>query len=157
METFTRDWRCKVSMPPTVYDAAEAAIKIERLERYNAALRADNQAAHALVLDLRAKEHSERTLAVKLEKENAALRDAINAMSPCKCQHAHGDACAMSSEIMALREERDALRAALVKIRELKPINMACDYWNKQLGLEPDEVFDICDAAIDAARKEAQP
>jgi hypothetical protein len=28
-------------MPPTVYDAAEAAIKIERLERENAALRAD--------------------------------------------------------------------------------------------------------------------
>ena len=44
------------------------------LERENAALRADNQAAHALVIDLRAKEHSERTLAVKLEKENAALR-----------------------------------------------------------------------------------
>ena len=93
-------------MPPTVYDAAEAAIKIERLERENAALkvqvreliatmeeegemdavriaelkkenatlRADNQAAHALVLDLRAKEHSERTLAVKLEKDNAELR-----------------------------------------------------------------------------------
>jgi hypothetical protein len=51
-----------------------AALRIKQLERENAALRADNQAAHALVLDLRAKEHSERTLAVKLEKENAALR-----------------------------------------------------------------------------------
>jgi hypothetical protein len=48
--------------------------KLDALEAENAALRADNAAAHALVLDLRAKEHSERTLAVRLEKEHAALR-----------------------------------------------------------------------------------
>jgi hypothetical protein len=53
-----------------------------------------------------------------------------------------------------LERENAVLREALVKIRELKPINMACDHWNKQLCLETDEVFDICDAAIDAARKE---
>jgi len=46
----------------------------KRLERENAALRADNAATHALVLYLRSKEYAERTLAVKLEKENAALR-----------------------------------------------------------------------------------
>lgn len=46
----------------------------------NAALRADNQAAHALVIDLRAKEHSERTLAVKLERENAALRELVSTL-----------------------------------------------------------------------------
>jgi len=52
-----------------------AARRIRDLERENAALRADNAAAHALVLDLRAKEHAERTLAVRLEKENLALRE----------------------------------------------------------------------------------
>jgi len=50
----------------------------KRLERENAALRADNAAAHALVLYLRSKEYAERTLAVKLEKENAALRAALD-------------------------------------------------------------------------------
>jgi len=63
--------------PPTSendYEGLKWCDAYEKLERENAALRADNQAAHALVLDLRTKEHSERTLAVKLERENAALR-----------------------------------------------------------------------------------
>jgi hypothetical protein len=54
---------------------ATTNIRVAELERENAALLADNAAAHALVLDLRAKEHAERTLAVRLEKENLALRE----------------------------------------------------------------------------------
>jgi len=52
----------------------DASERLMKLERENAALRADNAATHALVLYLRSKEYAERTLAVKLEKENAALR-----------------------------------------------------------------------------------
>lgn len=56
---------------------AELEGENESLKVENAALRADNAATSALVLELRAKEYSERTQAVCLEKENAALRAAL--------------------------------------------------------------------------------
>ena len=43
-----------MTMPPTVYDAAEAAIKIERLEQENAALRKALDAQMQYQRDLRA-------------------------------------------------------------------------------------------------------
>jgi len=48
----------------------------------------------------------------------------------------------------------DRLMAAIIKIRTLPQVNMACDHWSKNMGLTPDKVFDICDEALDAARKE---
>ena len=56
----------------------------------------------------------------QLERENAGLRQVIDAMTPCKCQHTHGDACAMSSEIMVLREEREQ---SLRKVQQLEREN----------------------------------
>ncbi len=48
------------------------------------------------------------------------------------------------------------LERALKKIRALEPENMACDYWSTNHGLKPDDVFDICDEAIEP-KKEIKP
>jgi hypothetical protein len=53
-----------------------------------------------------------------------------------------------------LERETVLLRNALQAIRALNPTNMCGDYWGRNMGLEPDDVFDLCDAAL--APKEVQ-
>jgi hypothetical protein len=57
----------------------------------------------------------------------------------------------LRARLEASERDRTALAAVLEEIRALKPTNMACDYWSKNPGLEPDTVFDLCDAALRTA------
>lgn len=59
------------------------------------------------------------------------------------------------ADLATLRAENAKLRAALERIKALEPKRMGGDYWNKgDLGLDPDDVADICIAALAPERKE---
>ena len=128
-----------------------------QLERENAALKVQ---VRELIATMEEEGEMDAVRIAELKKYNAALRDAINAMSPCKCQHTHGDACAMSSEIMALREERDALRAALdaqMKYqRDLRADRDRLDWLQTATYWPYPTLGKNVRAAIDAARKETK-
>ena len=116
-----------------------------RMARENAALRADNQAAHALILDLRTKEHSERTLAVKLEKDNAVLRELVSTLG------APSHVNVSWEKWKKMREENTALRADKERLDWLQNGGNAVDDVLYDMNVQID--FDVR-AAIDAARKE---
>jgi len=81
-------------------------------------------------------------------KQNAALRDAIEAMPTCRCEMSTDDQCALAAENAALRA--DAERYRYIKNSETMEVSEILQSFCVSI------TFDL-DAAIDAARKEAQP
>lgn len=97
----------------------------------------------------------------EIERKNRFLRDAD------KVEHLRvrlADQITLIAERDALKAraekaeaERDALRKALDQIRALKPVEMeGYSYFNSRMGLEPEDVFEICDAALNRTAPEAQ-
>ena len=60
------------------------------------------------------------------------------------------------NELAAEREKVRVLREALQAIRALNPTNMCGDHWGRNMGLEPDDVFDLCDAALAATKEDSR-
>lgn len=58
----------------------------------------------------------------------------------------------LEAELAEAKKDAARLRDALKAIRAVKPYNMACDHWSRNMGLEPDDVFDLCDAAMEGGK-----